>query len=191
MARRLPALEAPTDVDGWSGLYEMTPDHNPVLGFHPDLPRLIFANGFSGHGLMMSPATGRDRVGAGSGWNERDVRRRHLRARPLRTRRPGARRSDDLGLLSGLPSGSRAPFGAGQTGSFGSGSLRRAGLFQSRAAFGSTGSFQEQGRGNIGLLERAKPTRLPPCFTRRKRREPCAASGASRRPAREQSERAL
>ena len=36
----------------------MTPDHNPVLGEHPALAGLIFASGFSGHGLMMSPATG-------------------------------------------------------------------------------------------------------------------------------------
>lgn len=59
MVRRLPALENVSDVTSWAGLYEMTPDHNPVLGFHPALEGLIFANGFSGHGLMMSPATGR------------------------------------------------------------------------------------------------------------------------------------
>ncbi|MGH9385380.1 MAG: NAD(P)/FAD-dependent oxidoreductase [Vicinamibacterales bacterium] len=59
MVRRLPALEKVTDVTSWAGLYEMTPDHNPVFGFHPALDGLIFANGFSGHGLMMSPATGK------------------------------------------------------------------------------------------------------------------------------------
>ena len=32
---------------------------NPVLGEHPSLSGLIFASGFSGHGLMMSPATGK------------------------------------------------------------------------------------------------------------------------------------
>ena len=58
MTRRVPSLAAVTDVCGWSGLYEMTPDHNPVFGEHPALGGLIFANGFSGHGLMMSPATG-------------------------------------------------------------------------------------------------------------------------------------
>jgi glycine/D-amino acid oxidase-like deaminating enzyme len=58
MARRVPALANVKDVHGWSGLYEMTPDHNPVLGEHPERPGLIFAAGFSGHGLMMSPATG-------------------------------------------------------------------------------------------------------------------------------------
>ena len=46
-------------MTGWAGLYEMTPDHNPVLGTHPSLDGFIFANGFSGHGLMMSPATGK------------------------------------------------------------------------------------------------------------------------------------
>ena len=59
MVRRLPALQGVSDVRGWAGLYEMTPDHNPVLGEHPALRGFIFANGFSGHGLMMSPATGK------------------------------------------------------------------------------------------------------------------------------------
>lgn len=58
MSRRVPALAEVRDVHGWSGLYEMTPDHNPVLGEHPERPGLVFAAGFSGHGLMMSPATG-------------------------------------------------------------------------------------------------------------------------------------
>ncbi|MGE0816591.1 MAG: NAD(P)/FAD-dependent oxidoreductase [Vicinamibacterales bacterium] len=58
LVRRLPAAVDVTDVHGWAGLYEMTPDHNPVLGAHPALGGLIFASGFSGHGLMMSPATG-------------------------------------------------------------------------------------------------------------------------------------
>jgi sarcosine oxidase subunit beta len=34
----------------------MTPDHNPVFGLHPSLGGFVFASGFSGHGLMMSPA---------------------------------------------------------------------------------------------------------------------------------------
>ena len=59
LVRRLPAFANLRDVEGWAGLYEMTPDHNPVLGEHPALRGLIFASGFSGHGLMMSPATGK------------------------------------------------------------------------------------------------------------------------------------
>lgn len=58
LVRRLPAAVDVSDVSGWAGHYEMTPDHNPVLGRHPALDGLIFAAGFSGHGLMMSPATG-------------------------------------------------------------------------------------------------------------------------------------
>lgn len=58
MVRRMPGLAGLTDAHGWAGLYEMTPDHNPVLGEHPERPGLVFAAGFSGHGLMMSPATG-------------------------------------------------------------------------------------------------------------------------------------
>jgi glycine/D-amino acid oxidase-like deaminating enzyme len=59
LVKRLPALRDVSHVTGWAGLYEMTPDHNPVLGEHPSLAGFIFANGFSGHGLMMSPATAR------------------------------------------------------------------------------------------------------------------------------------
>ena len=59
LRRRLPAHGEYSRVEGWSGLYEMTPDHNPVIGQHPDRPGLLFANGFSGHGLMMAPATGK------------------------------------------------------------------------------------------------------------------------------------
>jgi sarcosine oxidase subunit beta len=42
----------------WAGLYENTPDHLPVLGRHPDLENYVDASGFSGHGVMHSPATG-------------------------------------------------------------------------------------------------------------------------------------
>ena len=38
----------------WAGLYEMTPDHHPILGESPDVPGFFFANGFSGHGVMHS-----------------------------------------------------------------------------------------------------------------------------------------
>jgi sarcosine oxidase subunit beta len=43
----------------WAGLYEVSPDHHAILGESPDVPGLYFANGFSGHGVMHSPATGR------------------------------------------------------------------------------------------------------------------------------------
>jgi sarcosine oxidase subunit beta len=43
----------------WAGMYEMSPDHHAILGPSPELRGLYFANGFSGHGVMHSPATGR------------------------------------------------------------------------------------------------------------------------------------
>jgi glycine/D-amino acid oxidase-like deaminating enzyme len=46
-------------VFGWGGLYEMTPDQNGIIDKHPDVDGLYIAAGFSGHGLMMSPATGK------------------------------------------------------------------------------------------------------------------------------------
>src|SRR3979409_1259365 len=41
----------------WAGLYEMTPDHHPIIGPAPGVRGLFFANGFSGHGVMHAPAT--------------------------------------------------------------------------------------------------------------------------------------
>lgn len=60
-AYRVPAL-AEAEVNprrAWSGLYEMTPDHHAIIGSAPNIEGLYFANGFSGHGVMHSPAAGR------------------------------------------------------------------------------------------------------------------------------------
>jgi len=43
----------------WAGMYEVTPDHHAIIGPAPSLKGLFFANGFSGHGVMHSPASGR------------------------------------------------------------------------------------------------------------------------------------
>ena len=43
----------------WAGLYEMTPDHHAIIGPAPNVAGLYFVNGFSGHGVMHSPASGR------------------------------------------------------------------------------------------------------------------------------------
>jgi sarcosine oxidase, subunit beta len=43
----------------WYGYYELTPDHNPVLGASPNAPGWIDASGFSGHGVQQAPAIGR------------------------------------------------------------------------------------------------------------------------------------
>lgn len=59
LVRRVPSFRDVRLVEGWAGLYEMTPDHNPMIGEHPQLKGFFMANGFSGHGLMMAPATGK------------------------------------------------------------------------------------------------------------------------------------
>jgi len=43
----------------WAGLYEMSPDHHAILGPVEEVPGFFLANGFSGHGVMHSPATGK------------------------------------------------------------------------------------------------------------------------------------
>jgi glycine/D-amino acid oxidase-like deaminating enzyme len=60
-ASRVPVL-AEAGVNprrAWAGLYEMTPDHHAIIGPAPDVEGLYFVNGFSGHGVMHSPASGR------------------------------------------------------------------------------------------------------------------------------------
>ncbi|HEX7174264.1 MAG TPA: FAD-binding oxidoreductase [Pyrinomonadaceae bacterium] len=60
-ARRVPAF-AGLKVDRRlcrAGLYEMTPDHHAIIGRAPGVAGFYLANGFSGHGVMHSPATGR------------------------------------------------------------------------------------------------------------------------------------
>ncbi|MBI1799540.1 MAG: FAD-binding oxidoreductase [Candidatus Eisenbacteria bacterium] len=56
---RLPRFRDLRVIEGWAGLYEMTPDANPLLGEPPTLAGFFVAAGFSGHGLMMSPAVGK------------------------------------------------------------------------------------------------------------------------------------
>jgi sarcosine oxidase subunit beta len=51
-----PAVGAPV-VRAWAGLYDMTPDAHPIVGFVGN--GLYAACGFSGHGFMQSPAVGR------------------------------------------------------------------------------------------------------------------------------------
>jgi len=60
-ADRVPVFEnlAVNPKRAWAGLYEMTPDHHPVLGPVPEVPGFFSANGFSGHGVMHAPATGK------------------------------------------------------------------------------------------------------------------------------------
>lgn len=60
LAERVPGFEAARLLSAWAGHYDMNLlDHNLILGAHPALDGLLFANGFSGHGLQQSPAVGR------------------------------------------------------------------------------------------------------------------------------------
>jgi len=56
--KRVPLFEQARIHHGWAGLYEISPDHNAILGPISEVENLLVATGFSGHGFMQSPATG-------------------------------------------------------------------------------------------------------------------------------------
>ena len=58
VADRFPSFETAGVASQWTGVYDVTPDWNPVLGRLPDLPGLVVGYGFSGHGFKLSPAVG-------------------------------------------------------------------------------------------------------------------------------------
>ena len=60
LAARVPGFESARVHNAWAGHYDVnTLDHNVILGLHPDVDNLLFANGFSGHGMQQSAAVGR------------------------------------------------------------------------------------------------------------------------------------
>jgi sarcosine oxidase, subunit beta len=60
-ADRVPVFEnlAVNPKRAWAGLYEMSPDHHCIIGPVDGLKGFFCANGFSGHGVMHAPATGK------------------------------------------------------------------------------------------------------------------------------------
>jgi sarcosine oxidase subunit beta len=57
LAKRFPAAAGAGVERAWAGLYDMTPDAHPIIGFVAE--GVYAACGFSGHGFMQSPAVGR------------------------------------------------------------------------------------------------------------------------------------
>ncbi|WP_329343974.1 FAD-binding oxidoreductase [Streptomyces sp. NBC_00663] len=58
MEHRAPALLDLRRTGGWAGLYEITPDHNALIGEATSVSRFLYATGFSGHGFLQGPAVG-------------------------------------------------------------------------------------------------------------------------------------
>ena len=59
LARRMPSFADAGLAASWTGIYDVTPDWNPVLGPLPGIDGLHVAFGFSGHGFNLSPMIGR------------------------------------------------------------------------------------------------------------------------------------
>ncbi|MFG3717223.1 NAD(P)/FAD-dependent oxidoreductase [Streptomyces massasporeus] len=55
---RAPALAGMATAGGWAGLYEVTPDHNALIGRSTEVVNFLYATGFSGHGFLQAPAVG-------------------------------------------------------------------------------------------------------------------------------------
>ncbi|MGO2262433.1 NAD(P)/FAD-dependent oxidoreductase [Halomonas sp.] len=58
LAAAWPAFENATVEQSWAGMFDVTPDSNPVIDAVPGVPGLTLATGFSGHGFGTSPAAG-------------------------------------------------------------------------------------------------------------------------------------
>lgn len=60
LAARVPGFEAARVASAWAGHYDVNLlDHNLIIGPYPDVENLLFAGGYSGHGLQQAPAVGR------------------------------------------------------------------------------------------------------------------------------------
>ncbi|NMG46130.1 FAD-dependent oxidoreductase [Aromatoleum toluvorans] len=59
VAERFPSFETAGLASSWTGVYDVTPDWNPVIGPLPGIEGLFVGFGFSGHGFKLSPAVGK------------------------------------------------------------------------------------------------------------------------------------
>ena len=59
VAQRFPAYSSAGLASSWSGVYDVTPDWNPVLGSIAGCEGLVVGFGFSGHGFKLSPTVGK------------------------------------------------------------------------------------------------------------------------------------
>jgi sarcosine oxidase subunit beta len=57
-AQRLPMLLELPIQSSWWGYYEVSPDHNALVGRAADPEGFLYATGFSGHGFQQAPAVG-------------------------------------------------------------------------------------------------------------------------------------
>jgi sarcosine oxidase subunit beta len=59
MTAVIPLLKEVSMVRQWSGLYNVSPDSQPIVGEHPQVNGFYMAVGFSGHGFMLAPVASR------------------------------------------------------------------------------------------------------------------------------------
>lgn len=69
LLRACPSLARVKVLRQWAGLYDLTPDANPIVGAVDQLPGFFQLSGFMGHGFMMAPVMGKlmaDHIVAGT-----------------------------------------------------------------------------------------------------------------------------
>ncbi|HEY7687576.1 MAG TPA: FAD-dependent oxidoreductase, partial [Dongiaceae bacterium] len=57
---RIPAIESLGIRKGYAGLYDMSPDDNPIIDRLPDVDGAYVICGSSGHGFKLGPAVGEE-----------------------------------------------------------------------------------------------------------------------------------
>ncbi|MEM2023960.1 MAG: FAD-binding oxidoreductase, partial [Candidatus Caldarchaeum sp.] len=58
VSKRFPVMAEARLAGGWVGLYDVTPDWHPIIGFSKKVENLFNAVGLSGHGFKLCPAIG-------------------------------------------------------------------------------------------------------------------------------------